>query len=294
VNEVQRAARLLAPAALLATALLLAGPPLAAAPPPVAPQTLELGKGPTIVIVHDLGGSRTSWMPTVRKLIGRHRVVLVELPGHGGSPLPDPFALEAAAEALDQVLAKQDPASTVLVGDGVGGALLLQALKAHPDRARGLVLLDAGLKLPLESVDAEQIKWFNRMLEERYDDFIKMLYRTAGRDSAEGLRIRAMVAQVPPSTMKAYYRALFTADATPAFKSLKVPVLFIGTDRLFKGPAGKEQDWPTVAKLLGFENPAAVPVRRIAGSSTLVMQDLPDSLAAVIADFGAQSVAAKK
>jgi len=87
---------------------------------------------------------------------------------------------------------------------------------------------------------------------------------------------------------------LFTADATPAFKSLKIPVLFVGTDRLFKGPAGKEQDWATVGKLLGFDDPASVPVRRIAGSSTLVMQDLPDSLAAVVADFTAQSLAAKK
>lgn len=294
MNEVQRAARLLAPAALLAAALLLPGPPLAAAPPPVAPQTLELGKGPTIVIVHGLGGSRTSWMPTMRKLIGSHRVVLVDVPGHGGSPLPDPFALEAAAEALDQVLAKQNPDSTVLVGQGLGGMLLLQDLKVHPNRARGLVLIDANLKSPLKADDAEQVKWFNRQLDERYDDFIKMVYSMAGRDSAEGLRIRAMVAQVPPVTMKSYFRAVFAADVSSAYKSLKIPVLFVGTDRLFKGPAGKEQDWATVGKLLGFDDPASVPLRRIVGSSTLVMQDLPDSLAAVIADFGARSLAAKK
>lgn len=289
MNEAQKAARFLAPAALLAVALLLAGPPLAAAPPPVAPQTLELGRGPTIVIVHDLGGSRTSWMPTARKLIGRHHVVLVDVPGHGGSPLPDPFTLEAAAEALDQVLAKQNPDSTVLVGKGLGGMLLLQDLKVHPDRARGLVLIDASLRSPVKADDAEQVKWFNRMLDERYDDFIKMIYSRAGRDSAEGVRIRAMVAQVPPATMKTYYRAVFTADVTSAFKGLKVPVLFVGTDRLLK-----EQDWATVGKLLGFDDPASVPVRRIVGSSTLVMQDLPDSLAAVIADFTARSLAAKK
>ena len=143
-------------------------------------------------------------------------------------------------------------------------------------------------------INAEQIKWFNQMLDERYDDFVKMLYSTAGRDSAEGVRIRAMLAQVPAATMKAYYHALFTADATSAFKSLKVPALFIGTDDLFKGPGGKERDWPTTAKLLGFNDPAAIPLRRIAGSSTLVMQDLPESLAAILSDFSARALAAKK
>ncbi len=285
VNKVLKAVRQLAPLALAAAALLLPAPAPAATP---APQTLELGKGPTIVIVHGLGGSRTSWMPTARRLIGARRVVLVDLPGHGGSALPDPFSFEAAAEDLDQVLARQNPDSTVLVGHGVGGMLLLQDLKVHPERARGLVLVDASLRTPIKIEDPEQIKAFNRMLDERYDDFVKMVFSHAGRDSAEGVRVRALAAQVPPVTMKSYYRTIFTSDVSGAFKGLKIPVLYVASDRLLK-----DSDWPTVGKLLGFDDPASVPLRRIAGSGALLMQDEPDSLAAVLSDFSARVVAKK-
>jgi pimeloyl-ACP methyl ester carboxylesterase len=291
VNRAHRTRRiLLAPAALLAAALFLLVARSGPAAPTAAPNTLDLGKGPTVVVVHDLGGSRLSWMPTARKLIGSYHVVLVDLPGHGGSALPDPFTFEAAAEALDLVLAKQNPDSTVLVGKGMGGMLLLQDLKAHPNRARGLILIDAGLKAPMKLEDSEEIKWFNEMLDTRYDDFVKMVYARAGRDSLEGLRIRAMIGQVPPVTMKAYYRTIFTADVSPAFKSVKQPVLFLATDRLFKGG----RTWGAISRDLGFDDSTSVAVRRLPGSSTLVMQDMPDSLAAVISNFATQVMKGKK
>jgi pimeloyl-ACP methyl ester carboxylesterase len=276
----------------MAAAVLLLAVPLAAfaaSAAPIAPQTLELGKGPTIVIVHSLGGSRTTWMPTVRKLTATRRVVLVDLPGHGGSALPDPFTLEAAAEDLDLVLAKQNPDSTVLVGHGLGGLLLLQDLKVHPDRARGLVLVDGAVRSPLKTDDAEMLKMFNEALDEHYDEFIARAYRNAGRDSVESVRVRALVAQVPPGTMKTYWRAVLTADATAAFKSLKIPVLYVATDKVMK-----DKDWATQGKLLGFDDPALVPMRRMAGAGTLVMQDQPDSLAAIISEFSKQVLATKK
>jgi pimeloyl-ACP methyl ester carboxylesterase len=287
VTKTQRTACILAPATLLAVALLAA--PLGAATPTEAPKTLELGKGPTIVIVHDLGGSRTSWMPTTRKLIGTHRVVLVDLPGHGGSALPDPFTLDAAAEALDLVFAKQNPDSTVIVGKGLGGTLALLALKAHPGQVRGVAVIDAGLKSPMP-VDDQMIKYFQRQIDERYDDLMKTIYTRMGRDSVQGMNIHAMAMQVPARTMKAYWGALPLVDATPAMKALQAPFLFLATDRVFTG--GKS--WGTVAREMGYEDTTATRMRRLPGAGYLVMQDQPDSLAAAIAQFTAQALATKK
>lgn len=291
VTKTPRTAWILAPAVLFALALAfllsVAAPGVAA--PPVAPKTLELGKGPTIVLVHDLGGNRSVWMPTVRKLLGRYRVVIVDLPGHGESPAPDPFTLEAAAEALDLVLAKQDPDSTVLVGKGVGGMLALLDLKAHPGRVRGLVVIETALKSGLK-VDDQEIKGFLSMLDSNYDQLLKMIFSRAGRDSMQGVTIHATAAQTPPQTIKAYIGASLTSDATSALKSLQVPFLFVATDRLLKD--GKSPG--TALRALGYEDTTAVPVRRIANAGFLVMQDQPDTLAAVIADFTAQALAAKK
>src|SRR5947207_9316839 len=65
---------------------------------PVQLKTTEMGHGPTIVFVHALGGSRSDWLPIARKLLGRYRVVLVDLPGHGESPLPDPFSFASVGD----------------------------------------------------------------------------------------------------------------------------------------------------------------------------------------------------
>ena len=289
VTKTTRTAWILTPAALLAFALLLSVAPPGAAAPLVAPKTLELGKGPTIVLVHDLGGNRSVWMPTVRKLLGRYRVVLVDLPGHGESPAPDPFSFEAAAEALDLVLAKQNPDSTVLVGKGVGGMLALLDLKAHPGRVRGLVVIETGLKSTLK-VDDQEIKYFLDMLDSDYDRVLKMIFSKAGRDSMQGVAIHAMAAQTPRQTIKSYIGASLTGDATSALKSVQVPFLFVATDRLFKG--GKSPGTALLA--LGYEDTTSVPMRRIANAGYLVMQDQPDTLAAVIADFTTRALAAKK
>ena len=286
MTKTRKTVRILVPAALVAVALALSA---ARAAPPAAPKFLELGKGPTIVMVHEMGGNRMTWMPTAKKLLGQHRVVLVDLPGHGGSPPPDPFTLEAAAEALDLVLAQQNPESTVIVGKGLGGTLSLMALKAHPGRARGLVLIESGLKSPLPVAD-QRVARFMEWLEENYDDALKMMFGRAGRDSAQGVTIHATATQTPVATIKSYVGALLRADASPALKSLTIPYLFVGTDQLFK-----DGRTPGAAlKTLGYEDTAAVAFRRIRDAGYLVMQDQPDTLAAVISDFAARALAKKK
>ena len=116
--------RLLVPAAVvLALALALSGT-RDVGDSPSAFHT-AFGRGPTVVLVHGLGSRASHWLPTARRLARTHRVVLAQLPGHGESALPDPFSLEACAEALDQVLAKQKPESTVIVAHGFGGLIAL-------------------------------------------------------------------------------------------------------------------------------------------------------------------------
>jgi pimeloyl-ACP methyl ester carboxylesterase len=289
VTETRRFARILAPAALLAAALVLSIVCVGTAAAPVAPRFLELGKGPTIVLVHDMGGNRMVWMPTARKLIGRYHVVMVDVPGHGDSPLPDPFTLEASAEALDLVLAKLNPDSTVIVGKGIGGLLSLLDLKAHPGRVRGIALIDAGLKSPLK-IDDQEIKYFLAQLDAKYDDVLKMIYTRVGRDSAQGVAIHAMAAQTAPATIKAYLSASLTADGTPALKALQVPYLFIATDRLFKGGSSPG----TALRNIGYEDTTSVPLRRITNAGYLVMQDQPDTLAAVLSEFTNRMIATKR
>src|SRR5439155_18733919 len=76
-TPVRKWIRMFALIAIALTGLLSIG----AATAPVALETTEFGSGPTIVLVHGLGSSRLSWMPTARKLLAGPRVIIVELPG---------------------------------------------------------------------------------------------------------------------------------------------------------------------------------------------------------------------
>ena len=256
---------------------------------PVVLKTSEFGRGPTIVLLHALGSGRMVWMPTAKKLLTGHRVVMVDLPGHGESALPDPFTLGACAEALDQVLAKQKPDSTVLVAHGMGGLIALHEVQAHPDRVKGLVVIDAATKFPTP-IPEQQQQFFLRMLDTNYDDMLKTMMMGQGRDSAQGNELYSQAQTVPAATIKAYLKAALNADASSALKKLKPAFLFVGSGK--RWPSGK--DWPTLAKEMGYDDPAAVTARRLAEGGPLIMKEQPDSLSTVIREFAARAIAAKK
>ena len=256
---------------------------------PVALKTTEFGRGPTVVLLHALGSGRMVWMPTAKKLLAGHRVVMVDLPGHGESALPDPFSLEACAEALDLVLAKQNADSTVLVAHGFAGLVALQEVRAHPDRVKGLVLIDAATKTSVP-IPEQQQQFYLGMLDTRYDEILKGLMMRQGRDSTQGLEIYSQAQSVPPATVKAYLKAAMNVDASGALKTMKPAFLFIGSARIWPDTTS----WATVAKQMGYGEAGPVPTRRIRDSAALIMKDQPDTLAAVIREFTARSLAAKK
>lgn len=263
---------------LLAAALLAAEP--------VALKSTELGSGPTIVFLHELGAGRMTWMPVARKLVGRYHVVLVDLPGHGESAMPESFTFEAGARAVDQILAKQKPDSTVLVGHGVGGVMALLEASAHPERLKGVVVLTAAARSPVQMPD-QQREMFLRNIDEHYADFVKLMFFSQARDSAQGVAVHAQASLLAPPTMKAYLRELVMLDASPAVKNLKVPLLYIGSE---KGWAA-DQGWPEMAKKYGYDGASNASWRRIGASGHYVTQDQPDSVATAIGDFAARAIA---
>jgi pimeloyl-ACP methyl ester carboxylesterase len=259
-----------------------------AAQAPVALKLTELGRGPTIVFVHGLGGARLEWMPTARKLVGDHHVVMVDLPAHGESPMPDPFSFDACAAALDLVLARQKADSTVVVAHGLGGAIALIEARAHPERMKGLIVIDASLKPPLPVPD-QQKRAFLEFMDANFDDFLKRIYTGMARDSAEAVTLHARAALVPQPSMKAYFHALFDLDVSGATRALKTPLLFVGSSRSWPDTVS----WAAVAKLRGFEDPTLVHARRVADSGAQMYADQPDTLAMVIRQFEARVMARK-
>ena len=75
------------------------------------------GKGePTIVLLHGAGSDRSLWDLVLPTLAKTHRVVRVELPGHGASPMIGAITVKEVAKAVDQALERQHVERAILVG----------------------------------------------------------------------------------------------------------------------------------------------------------------------------------
>ena len=69
---------------------------------PVATMTIELahdiqGDGPLLVLIHGITENRHSWDPLLDDLAADHRVLRVDLRGHGDSPTADGYAVDELA-----------------------------------------------------------------------------------------------------------------------------------------------------------------------------------------------------
>lgn len=263
----------------LGLSALLAGSLAHAAPP--ALKTTELGEGSTIVIVHALGGSRADWSATADKLAAHYRVVTVDLPGHGDSALPDSFTFAAAGAALAQVLAAQPAGGSVVVGHQFGGRVALAALATHPELARGLVLIDVPVALPVKLAD-EQKNAFLASMASSYDGVSRMMFSNLGRDTAQSRVIFESFARTKPATVQAFVREGFFNDGNRDALALRAPMLMLATSRLWK--PGMTSG--AVLTQLGWADTSAA-VRRLPDTGYWAMKDQPDSLAAIIGEFAA-------
>jgi 3-oxoadipate enol-lactonase len=91
----------------------------------------------SIVLVHAFGSSSRAWEPQVRGLSDRHRVLAVDLPGHGGHA--GPFTLGRAVEGLRSTIDEAGGTAHV-VGISGGAVVALLTCLEHPARVSGLVL----------------------------------------------------------------------------------------------------------------------------------------------------------
>jgi pimeloyl-ACP methyl ester carboxylesterase len=106
--------------------------------------TIELGEGPPVVFVHGLSGSWQNWLEQLPVLAREHRVVALDLPGFGYSPMPrEEISIAGYARLLDGLLDELEIAAAAVVGNSMGGFIGAELAIAFPQRVERLVLVSA-------------------------------------------------------------------------------------------------------------------------------------------------------
>jgi pimeloyl-ACP methyl ester carboxylesterase len=99
------------------------------------------GAGAPVALLHGLGGAASNWVELASLLARRHRVVAVDLPGHGGSgALAAAPTLDAFADRVGLLLEHEGLLPAAVVGHSAGGLIGLRLALRRQDAVSALVL----------------------------------------------------------------------------------------------------------------------------------------------------------
>ncbi|HEX3316694.1 MAG TPA: alpha/beta fold hydrolase [Solirubrobacteraceae bacterium] len=105
---------------------------------------VELGEGPPLLLVHGLAGSWQNWLETIPSFARTRRVVALDLPGFGESPMPaEKISMRGYGQLVDAFCDAIGLERGPLVGNSMGGYIGAEVAIAHPHRVDKLVLVSA-------------------------------------------------------------------------------------------------------------------------------------------------------
>ena len=111
---------------------------------------------PTLLLIHG-GAAHARWWDMIAPLLApTHRVIAVDLSGHGDSGHREAYSVERWAEevmaAAEQLGGRGRP---VLAGHSMGGFVAIAAAARHSDRTAGIIVIDSPVRRPTPEAENE-------------------------------------------------------------------------------------------------------------------------------------------
>lgn len=108
---------------------------------------LSAGAGEPVIMIHGLGATKGSFLPTVAALAGSFRTIALDLPGFGDSvkPLGAPYHAPFFARAVVDLMNALALPGAHVIGNSMGGRVALELGLRHAERVRRLALLSPSL-----------------------------------------------------------------------------------------------------------------------------------------------------
>lgn len=145
----------------------------------------EQGSGSAIVLLHGFLEGSWMWKDVVPTLLKKHRVITIDLPGHGLSDsIGYVHTMEEMAEAVQAVVNHLGVRRIGLVGHSMGGYVALAFAEQFPDNVRSLVLLQSTALADSEEKKADRLRAIE-LVKSNYKSFVRrsipLLFRPVNR-----------------------------------------------------------------------------------------------------------------
>ncbi|MCO5066974.1 MAG: alpha/beta hydrolase [Rhizobiaceae bacterium] len=149
----------------------------------------EYGAGKPLVLLHGFGGSAQNWHAFIAELSGRHRLIVVDLRGHGHSTNPEgKFTHRGAASDVFLLLEKLGVDRFSAMGMSSGGMALLHMATSQPKRIDSMVLISATSHFPDQARAILRRASFGTMPQE-----VQEMYRACAKRGDE--QIQQLISQ---------------------------------------------------------------------------------------------------
>ncbi|WP_178986223.1 alpha/beta fold hydrolase [Winogradskyella helgolandensis] len=103
------------------------------------------GQGKVLLLLHGLGSTKKDWDAQVPFFSKTHRVIAVDLRGHGASTKPqDAYSVALMTEDVKQLLDQLHISKVTIVGFSMGGAVAFEMAAKHPEYLENLVIVNSG------------------------------------------------------------------------------------------------------------------------------------------------------
>jgi 3-oxoadipate enol-lactonase len=187
-----------------------------------------------IVFSNSLGTDHRLWDAQVPAVVDRFRVIRYEACGHGVSDLPrGRVTIDRLGEDVIALLDHVGVERAVICGCSLGGVIALWLAVNHPDRVDGVVLANTGAKVGTDEswnarIAAVRAGGTAAVRDQVLGRFLTPAFRE--RDPVTTARLAGMIDATNADGYIAACEALRGSDLREAARTVRVPVLIVGSE----------------------------------------------------------------
>ena len=205
------------------------------------PAFTVLGSGPTVLMLHGIGGGHLAFAPQVETLASSgYRAVAWDMPGYGRSAPIEPYTFKGLAQScialIEGLLAGDQPdrPGVILLGHSMGGMVAQEVVARRPELVQRLIL--CGTSPSFGKPDGDWQREFiaqrtapldaGKSMAELAEVLVAQMVGPASLP--EGVRLAThCMSQIPASTYRRALEALVTFDRRANLPRIQVPTLLV-------------------------------------------------------------------
>ena len=238
----------------------------------------ELGAGdPAIIFIHGGFGNRTGFGFQEEYFSPNHRCLAVDLRGHGESDKPDVvYTMEQHGDDVAELIRQLGLEKPVLVGQSMGGQVIISAAARHPELVGAIASLDSPSNIP--GWHDQHHGPFDHLMtaESDFRETLRMFLSASYLPTDDPSRVATIaerLAEVPDHVILNGWKGMMGFDAESIMRGVKCPYLYIDCGQ------------PDLDLDLLRELCPQVVIGKVVGAGHKALQDVPDQINAMLNRF---------